>query len=254
MSKIPNFTVLHRICGFKNLRKTLSEVTGFLPEDIYIVQTKILKENTNILWLNCLIACQCAIAAIKLQKPVKLEFTRKEQELYAENTSSVKINHRTKVTKDGKLQSMEIFIHVNGGACNPFASEIADRLAISSIGAYDCPSIHIISKIYKSHSIPSSIDFSIIDSKAFFALENQMNKISSVTGIDPFELRKINISKELKTITSPILTDTSTVNQILNAVEQKSFFLRKYSSYKASNQFNFERAFMMNSCRRAELP
>lgn len=225
----------------KNLRKTLSEVTGFLPEDIYIVQTKILKENTNILWLNCLIACQCAIAAIKLQKPVKLEFTRKEQELYAENTSSVKINHRTKVTKDGKLQSMEIFIHVNGGACNPFASEIADRLAISSIGAYDCPSIHIISKIYKSHSIPSSIDFSIIDSKAFFALENQMNKISSVTGIDPFELRKINISKELKTRTSPFLTDTSTVNQILNAVEQKSFFLRKYSSYKVSNQFNFER-------------
>lgn len=223
-----------------NLRKTLSEVTGFKPENIFITRTKLPNANTNILWLNSLICCQCAVAAIKTQKPVKLEFTRKEQTTFAENTSAVKILHKTTVDRSGMLKCMDIQIHVNGGAYNPFAQEIADRLAISSVGLYDCPNIRISSKIYKSHSIPSSIDFSIIDSKAFFAVENQMNKIASVTGIDPIELREKNISKNIKKQYSPFFVENSDAGLLLHSIEKKSVFLRKYASYKVSGNQNLK--------------
>ena len=181
-----------------NLRENLASVTGFAEEKISITRTKILSKHTNLLYLNTLLACQCAVAAITSKKPVKLELTRKEQELFAENTSAVKINQRTTLQKNGLIKSMEINIHVNSGAYNPFAQEIADRLAISSTGIYASPNIKINSYIYKSHSIPSSIDFSIIESKAFFAIENQMNKIAHTLGLDPIEFRMINIPNDKK--------------------------------------------------------
>lgn len=223
-----------------NLRETLSDVTGFDEENIIITRTKLLDKNTNIIWLNSLIACQCAIAAIKLKRPVKLEYTRSEQEQYAENTSSVKINHKTTVTRQGLIKNMEINIHVNAGPYNPFAQEIADRLAISSMGVYNCPNLRITSNIYKSHSIPSSIDFSIIDSKAFFAVENQMNKIAQVTGIDPLEIRLLNLKQTDNHNKSNILLETGKSKEALEAISAKSIFLRKNAVYKMADKYRFK--------------
>lgn len=222
-----------------SLRKALSDVTGFDEENIIITRTKLLSKNTNVLWLNSLICCQCAIACLKLKHPVKLEFTRTEQQVYAENTSSVKIRHRTTVAKDGKIKAMDILIHVNSGAYNPFAQEIADRLAIASTGVYGCPNIKISANIYKSHSIPSSIDFSIISSKAFYAVENQMNEISRKTGIDPLELRLLNLKTENRRENSQFILEIKNARATLEAVCKKSTFLRKNAAYKMEDGYRF---------------
>lgn len=223
-----------------NLRKNLSDVTGFPEENIYITRTKILSKTTDIIWLNTLICCQCALACLKLKKPVKLEFTRTEQQIFAENTSSVKIRHKTAVAKNGLIKSMDILIHVNAGAYNPFAQEIADRLAIAAIGVYKCPNIKITSNIYKSHSIPSSIDFSIIASKAFYAVENQMNKISRETGIDPLELRILNLKIEDRHNRSKIILETGKSKEALEAICRTGTFLRKNAVYKMEDTYRFD--------------
>ncbi len=223
-----------------NLRKNLSAVTGIDGENIFITRTKLLSKNTNILWLNTLLCCQCAVACINLKKPVKLELTRSEQQSYAENTSSVKISHKTTVSKTGLIKAMDVLIHVNAGAYNPFAQEIADRLAISSTGVYNCPSIKISSNIYKSHSIPSSIDFSIINSKAFYAIENQMNLISLKTGIDPLQLRLLNLKTEAKQNKNSIIFETGRSKDALEAIAKKSIFLRKNAVYKIRDEHRFE--------------
>lgn len=257
-----------------SLRKNLSEVTGFGEENIFITRTKTLSKTSDILWLNTLICCQCALACMKLKKPVKLEFTRTEQQIFAENTSSVKIRHKTAVGKSGLIKSMDILIHVNAGAYNPFAQEIADRLAIAAAGVYKCPNIKISSNIYKSHSIPSSIDFSMIASKAFYAVENQMNKISRETGIDPLELRLLNLktedrhgksknlnasrakstpatasafpSENAKNAKSspfevPVILEMGKAKESLQAVCKAATFLRKNAVYKMEDSFRFVR-------------
>lgn len=223
-----------------NLRRTLADVTGIDEESIFITRTNLLSKSTSVLWLNTLVCCQCAVACIKLKKPVKLEFTRTEQQIYAENTSSVKIRHRTTVGKDGIIRAMDILIHVNAGAYNPFAQEIADRLAISSTGVYKCPNLRISSNIYKSHSIPSSIDFSIIDSKAFYAIENHINKIAKMTDIDPLALRLLNLKVEDKHSKSKIILETGKSREALQALCQKSIFLRKNAAYSLEDEHRFD--------------
>jgi len=135
---------------------------------------------------------------------------------------------------------MDILIHVNAGAYNPFAQEIADRLAIAAIGVYKCPNIKITSNIYKSHSIPSSIDFSIIASKAFYAVENQMNKISRETGIDPLELRILNLKIEDRHNRSKIILETGKSKEVLEAICRTGTFLRKNAAYKMEDIHRFD--------------
>ncbi|WP_296022063.1 xanthine dehydrogenase family protein [uncultured Treponema sp.] len=238
--KSQNLYVFSPNLWISNLRKNLSDITGFPEENIYITRTKILSKTTDIIWLNTLICCQCALACLKLKKPIKLEFTRTEQQFFAENTSSVKIRHKTAVAKSGLIKSMDILIHVNAGAYNPFAQEIADRLAIAAIGVYKCPNIKITSNIYKSHSIPSSIDFSIIASKAFYAVENQMNKISRETGIDPLELRILNLKIEDRHNRSKIILETGKSKEVLEAICRTGTFLRKNAAYKMEDIHRFD--------------
>lgn len=238
--KSQNLYVFSPNLWISNLRKNLSDITGFPEENIYITRTKILSKTTDIIWLNTLICCQCALACLKLKKPIKLEFTRTEQQFFAENTSSVKIRHKTAAAKSGLIKSMDILIHVNAGAYNPFAQEIADRLAIAAIGVYKCPNIKITSNIYKSHSIPSSIDFSIIASKAFYAVENQMNKISRETGIDPLELRILNLKIEDRHNRSKIILETGKSKEVLEAICRTGTFLRKNAAYKMEDIHRFD--------------
>ena len=222
----------------RDLRENLSSVTGISEDKIFITRTKVLSKHSNLIFINTLLVCQCAIAAIASKKPVMLELSREEQKLFAEHSSLVKINHKTLVNKDGILKSMDINIHVNAGSYNPFATEIADRLTIASIGLYRCPSIHINTSIYKSHSVPSSIDFAVIEGKAFFAIENQINKIAQLTGIDPVELRQKNMCPP-KTQRPPFFIETDKAQGALDAICRKSIFLRKYAANKVESKYKF---------------
>lgn len=224
-----------------SLRKCLSDVTGFDEEDIYITRTKLLSKNKNILYLNTLICCQCAVAAINLKKPVKLEFTRTEQEVYAEAAATVKIYNKTTVSKEGLIKAMDIEINVNSGAYNPFAQELADRLALSSTGVYHSPNLTVSARIFKSHGVPSSINFSTIDAKAFFAIEAQINKISHLCGINPLELRLLNLKKQSKTSKEKISLETGKAREALEAVCKKSIFLRKNAVYNMEEKHCLER-------------
>ncbi|WP_149554295.1 molybdopterin cofactor-binding domain-containing protein [Treponema pectinovorum] len=224
-----------------SLRKSLADVTGFAEENIYINRTKILSKNKNILYLNTIICCQCAVAAINSKRPVKLEFTRTEQSLYAEASATVKIFNKTVLSKTGLIKSMDILINVNSGAYNPFAQEIADRLSLSCTGVYHCPNLKICTKIYKSHGIPCSIDFSTIDAKSFFAIEAQMNKISLQSGINPLELRLLNLKNQEKNSKEKISLEIGKAKEALDAVCKKSIFLRKNAVYNMEEKRGAER-------------
>ncbi len=224
----------------KDLRSNLSRVTGYDEADIVIYRTKLQTNNTSALWLNTITACQCAVAAIKLKRPVKLEFTREEQGIFAEKNTSITISHKTTVNKrSGLLKAMEINISADCGYYNPFTQEIADRLAISSTGIYYCPNVKIASKIYSSNSIPSSIDFNIIDSRAFFALENQINALIPHIDQDSLSFRKINKQGNSKNEIFPFKFESKNIDQALDAVCKKSIFLRKEASYKVTGDKRF---------------
>ncbi|MBQ4377856.1 MAG: xanthine dehydrogenase family protein [Treponema sp.] len=222
------------------LRRILSEVTGFPKEKIIITRTKISVKTTNSLWQNAVFASLTAFASIQTGKPVKLSLSRNAHENLLEAPPEIKISHRTAVDKNGIFSAMDISIEFDAGSANPFASEILDRLSIAATGIYNCKNVRVSAKAIKTHNPPSSLYLSMIDSASFFAVENQVQKIAEVTGFSPIDLRLMNKAGGLQKSTLPFTYSFGRSNDAVNAVAIRSDFKRKYTVFRLMEQNRYE--------------
>ena len=222
------------------LRECVSTVTGFPKEKIIITRTKITVKTTNSLWMNSIFASLAAFCAIKIGKPLKFSLSRAEQEDLIENSCEVKVNHKTAIDQNGILQAMDISVEFDSGAYNPFAKEILDRLAISATGIYNCKNVRVSAKVCKSHNPPASLNLSMIDSAGFFAIENQIQRISEITGFSPVDLRQMNKAGGAQKSTKPFTFAFGRAIDAINAVAIRSDFKRKYTVARLAEHGRYE--------------
>jgi len=216
------------------LRKILCDVLHIKSEQINIKKTNSYNRRTNSIWYNSIISCQVAVAALKTGKPVKLMFTRSEQKDFIDTMLPVTITHKTALNESGKLIAMQIDIDLDAGNANPFAQEILDRLVIASYGCYSPVNLYISASAFSSQNPSSSIDLQLIDSAAFFALENQINELCNISGFTPVELRTINFidnPANKKNEFLPFIFNISKPSETLYALIKQTDFGRKYASY-----------------------
>ena len=180
-----------------NLQKSVSRATGIPKSDIYINITNITVNNTNAIRQNEMAAVQAAIAAQISGKPVKIVYSRSEQEKFIENPAEIVIKHKTALDKNGNILLMKVEIEADVGESNPFAEEIAERLLISATGIYKPKDYSVTVSVKSSYEPPKAVKLSSIAMHTFFALENQMNKIADTACITPAKLRRINANKNL---------------------------------------------------------
>ncbi|WP_191016764.1 xanthine dehydrogenase family protein molybdopterin-binding subunit [Treponema zioleckii] len=219
-----------------HLRTAVSEATGIEPEKIVVSRTKFSVQNTNALWHNGIVSAQTAIACLKTGCPVKLVLSRKEQQEFIENTARVTIKHSTAVSNEGEILAMNISISLDAGYFNPFAQEIIDRLVIASCGVYQCKNVRIVARAFSSQNPPASVNISSFDAPAFFAIENQMQKIAEIEEfVSPLDLRLKNLfdesaSKEERFF--PFKFELGRSNIVLSKVCELSDFYRKYVAHR----------------------
>jgi CO/xanthine dehydrogenase Mo-binding subunit len=226
-----------------HLRKAVSDVIKFDPEKILVCRTNSSSLNTNTLWRNATLSAQICLAVYRTGKPVKLVLSRDEQMQFMQNSAPVKIMHRTAVSKDGEITAMHVSVEVDAGAWNPFSSEILDRLVIASCGIYNPQNLKVEAVAKKSATPPSSVDLSTIDSQSFYAVENQMQRISEVTGIQPVDLRLKNIRLlSSKETSMPFLFSPGKMYETLDAVSRASDFSRKYAIYRLDEGDRYKRS------------
>ena len=218
-----------------NLRKVLSEATGIDGANIIVNKTRAYDRGTNSIWYNAFIACQAAVASYRTGHPVKLVYTRYEQETYMDCMQPITISHKTALSREGKLLALQANIEVNAGSSNVFIREIIDRLAIAACGCYDAENVSITSSAFYSRNPPSSIDQQLIDSAAFFAIENQINSLCSKSGFTPAELRLLNLTTGDITARNAPLVILPQAKKTVDAIIARSDFNRKYASYHLDN-------------------
>lgn len=228
-------TILTPTQWLGSLRSIVSQTMAIKPGSINLKKTTSTNRGSNSIWYNSIIACQVAAAAKKCGKPVKLVFSRNEQDKFLNTIQPIVITHKTAVNKAGKILAMHVVIKVDAGFANPFAQEIIDRLCIAACGIYSPENILIEATATSSHKTASSVDIQLIDTAAFFAVENQMNLVCKKCNLTPLEFRQLNkISLpegKNKKLNFPFTFSLNKISEVLDAVALKSDFNRKYASY-----------------------
>ncbi len=184
-----------------NLRVNLAEVLNLDPEQINVVRTKAFNRSTNSIWYNSIIACQAAVASYQLKVPVKLIYSRQEQEDYIDCMKPILFHTELGADKEGKLKALKLEASLDSGSTNVFIGEIIDRLAIASASCYKAENVSIRIKATPSNTPPLSLDLQHIDSAAFFAMENAMSALvqklntqPDISLVFPSDIRKQNLN------------------------------------------------------------
>ena len=174
-----------------------------------------------------------SLVAIKTGKTAQLVLSREEHFEYLIKKSPISIKIRSAVKKDGIIEAVQVLIELDSGYHNPFAAEILDRLVIAANNIYSVRNIEIIAKAYESYTPPVSFNIECIDSQAFFAIENQMQKICNVTGFLPDELRMKNFERKFSL---PFTFTNEKVREAFSAIEKMYDVNRKFISYRMESK------------------
>lgn len=214
-------------------QKSVASVLGISEEFVYIHKTKSAGIYPTGLVRTTQLAVQVAAAAWLSKKPVKLVLSQDEQEDIMVPGVLTEITYRSALYKDGKFKALKILINIDIGSSNPFAQEITDRIAIAAASYYKPENLYINVQTHTSKNPPTSISLQIIESQAFFAIENEIQKISNLSKIFPDELRLINSESEKKTKKKafPFDIPTGDIQAVINSALKASDFNRKYASF-----------------------
>lgn len=221
-------------------QKSVAAALGISEEQVYIHKTKTAGIYPSGLARTTQLAVQIAVASWLAKKPVKLVLSQFEQENYMVPGVLTEITYRTALDKDGHFTALKILIDIDIGCSNPFAQEITDRIAIAAASYYKPENLYISAKAHSSKNPPTSISMQIIESQAFFAIENEIQKISNQSKIFPDELRLLNAQSEVeKTKTKskskvkefPFSIPTGDIQSVIQTALKQSDFNRKYASF-----------------------
>jgi len=137
-----------------------------------------------------------ALATWKLQRPVKIIWSRRESIIGHGKRHEVMIKAKWGATKDGKLVAAENELISDGGAYMYTSNKVLGNAAITSTGPYFIPNVKTDVYGVYTNNVPGAAFRGFGAPQALFMAESQMNKLAEKLGMDPVEFRLKNALRD----------------------------------------------------------
>ena len=163
-----------------------------------------------------------ALAAWKLQRPVKIIWSRQESIIGHGKRHASVVRAKWGATKDGKLVAAEIELIGDGGAYMYTSNKVLGNSTITSTGPYFIPNAKIDVYGVYTNNIPGAAFRGFGAPQALFMAEMQMDKLAEKLGMDPVEFRLKNALRDGDTmgVGTPSPSPVSVVKCIEAAAER----------------------------------
>ncbi|MGB6701702.1 molybdopterin-dependent oxidoreductase [Methyloceanibacter sp.] len=144
----------------------------------------------------------CALATLKLGRPVMWEYTRQEQFTGATTRHPMTTHVKLGAKKDGTLTAMQVRVVSNTGAYGGHGGETLAAALGSPIAAYRCVNKKADGYAVYTNMVPAGGFRGYGASQSTFAIECAMDDLARLLGLGPFEIRRINKVRETDRIES----------------------------------------------------
>ncbi len=133
------------------------------------------------------------LAAMKLHRPVKLEFTRPEQFYGATTRHPFKITVKLGAKHDGTLTAIQFRVVSNTGAYGNHGPAVMFHSVGESMGVYRAPNKKVNAYSVYTNGVPAGAFRGYGLGQVTFAVESAMDELARRLDIDPLVLREKNI-------------------------------------------------------------
>ncbi|MEA2515694.1 MAG: hypothetical protein QOJ59_5183 [Thermomicrobiales bacterium] len=137
-----------------------------------------------------------ALAAWKLRRPVAIVWNREESIVAHHKRHPMSIRCRWGATREGKITAVEAEIVADGGAYASTSVEVTKVASVFASGAYDVPNIAVDGYAAYTNNVPSGAFRGFGAPQAQFAAEIMVTRLAHTLGIDPIDMRRLNLYRE----------------------------------------------------------
>ncbi len=154
------------------------------------------------------IALHAALLALKANRPVKIVYDRGEDMAATTKRHPSRVTHRTGFDSHGRMLAQHIDVVLDGGAYVTLSPVVLSRGIIHAGGPYHCEHVRIDGSAVLTNMVPFGAFRGFGAPQTLFALERHMDVCAGALGIDPAELRRINLIRDGQTTaTGQIIRD-----------------------------------------------
>ena len=134
-----------------------------------------------------------ALAALKLKRPVQLEFTRTEQFTATTTRHPFTIKLKAGASRDGLLTALQLDVVTNTGAYGNHAPGVMFHGCGESLGVYKCANKKVDAQAVYTNTVPAGAFRGYGLSQTIFAIESGIDELATGIGMDPLEFRRRNM-------------------------------------------------------------
>ena len=141
-----------------------------------------------------------ALAVLKLKRPVKVVWSRKESILGHGKRHPMTLKTKWAATRDGKLLAAETTVIADAGAYMYTTNKVLGNCTITATGPYFIPNVkEDVYGVY-TNNVPTAAFRGFGAPQALWMAELQMDKLAEKLGMDPVEFRHLNALREGDTL------------------------------------------------------
>ncbi len=203
-------------------QREVSRLLGLKPEQVRVTSAYVGggfggKEDMSV-------QHHAALLAYVLKKPVQVTFTRQESINYSVKRHPMTIEMTTACDENGILTAMKAKIIADTGAYASLGGPVLQRACTHAAGPYNYQNIDIEGiAVYTNNPVAGAFrGFGVTQSA--FAIEANINQLSELTGIDPWEIRYRNVIRPGQELPNGQIADEGTAAaETLEAVKEEYY-------------------------------
>jgi CO/xanthine dehydrogenase Mo-binding subunit len=135
----------------------------------------------------------CVLAALKLGRPVRWEYTREEHFIAATTRHQMTTRVKLGAKSDGTLTAIDVRVVSNTGAYGGHGSETLAAALASPLVVYRAPNKRADGYAVYTNVVPGGGFRGYGASQSTFAVECAMDELADKLGLDPFAIRRKNM-------------------------------------------------------------
>jgi len=219
-----------------HVKNSIVKVFGMESLEIKIEPTALNLHMDGKLWYPSLIACHAAIGTYITKRPVRFILSREEDFLYTPKRCKTNIDIASILSKNGKINALEIDVCVNLGAYMVNGEEILDNVCLGSLGMYNFDNLKLTARAKKTN-LPPQGEFSGFGlAQGNYAIERHISLITGLYDSDPSSW-KVNYTNT-SSILPVSIPESSNISgeELIKTVIRISDYKRKWASNELLRQ------------------
>ena len=201
-------------------RDDIAKILGIAPDKVRIIPTAVGGGFGAKLDLS--VQPFIALAAWKLNRPVRLIYSRNESILSTTKRHPSRIRMRAGATQEGRLLAVDFAADFNTGAYSSWGPTVAARVPVHASGPYNVPNYRALTRAIHTNLIPAGAFRGFGVPQAAIAQEQLYDDLADRLKIDRLEFRILNaLDGTTPTVTGQILGQGTSIRACFEALKPK---------------------------------